>query len=130
MAEDKVHCTADLLSSSVGAMAEASGKFYGMLIPRFSETLQILSPPQNEAIELSTRNMLPQGTTMVDEDGDTAVSLVIGVAAPETEWPVWPSTSFLERWKPPFIYHLHYLWLATANNLKQQKDHSERQHNI
>ncbi|GMH28974.1 hypothetical protein Nepgr_030817 [Nepenthes gracilis] len=52
MAEDKIHCTAGLLSSSVGAMAEASGTFYGMLIPRLSKTLQILSPPQNEAIEV------------------------------------------------------------------------------
>ncbi|GMH23254.1 hypothetical protein Nepgr_025097 [Nepenthes gracilis] len=52
MAEDKVHCTAGLLSSSAGAMAEASEIFYGMLIPGFSQTLQILSPPQNEAIKL------------------------------------------------------------------------------
>ncbi|GMH30508.1 hypothetical protein Nepgr_032351 [Nepenthes gracilis] len=31
MAEDKIHCTAGLLSSSVGVMAEASGRFYGIL---------------------------------------------------------------------------------------------------
>ncbi|GMH09967.1 hypothetical protein Nepgr_011808 [Nepenthes gracilis] len=61
MAEDKVHCTAGFLSSSIRAIAETFGIFYGMLIPRFSQTLQILSPPQNEAIELYNPNFYAIG---------------------------------------------------------------------
>ncbi|GMH20212.1 hypothetical protein Nepgr_022053 [Nepenthes gracilis] len=40
----------------------------------------------------SQLDVLSQGTTMVDEEEDMAASLVIEMAAPETEWPVFPST--------------------------------------
>ncbi|GMH28369.1 hypothetical protein Nepgr_030212 [Nepenthes gracilis] len=55
-------------------------------------------------------DVLSQGTTMADEEEDITTSMVIGVASPETEWPL--ATGFLERWQPLFICSLQYLWLV------------------
>lgn len=53
----------------------------------------------------------PPGTTdAVEEDSFEAV-----VVVPVTEWPVWPSTGFLERWRPLFMCRSQYFWSATAS---------------
>uniref|UniRef100_A0A7C9ERD6 Uncharacterized protein n=1 Tax=Opuntia streptacantha TaxID=393608 RepID=A0A7C9ERD6_OPUST len=42
------------------------------------------------------------------------VNLVVGVD-PEKEWPLWPSTGFLERWRPLFICRSQYFWSGMAS---------------
>lgn len=39
----------------------------------------------------------PPGTTDADEEEVIGISFVAVVVGPGTEWPVWPSTGFLER---------------------------------
>ena len=41
------------------------------------------------------------------------VEVVVGV--PETPWPFWHSTGFLERWRPLFMCRSQYFWSATAS---------------
>lgn len=36
-------------------------------------------------------------------------------AVPVEAWPVWPSTGFLERWRPLFMCRSQYFWSATAS---------------
>ena len=57
----------------------------------------------------------PPGTTAADAEEDTGISLTVLVVVPETEWPDWPSTGFLERWRPLFICRSQYLWSAIAS---------------
>ena len=64
----------------------------------------------------------PPGTT-TEADEDDAIELsfeivllvVVVVGVPETAWPVWPSTGFLERWRPLFMCLSQYFWSATAS---------------
>ena len=53
----------------------------------------------------------PPGTTNADVEEGFAVV----VAVPETEWPFWPSTGFLERWRPLFMCRSQYFWSTTAS---------------
>ena len=38
-----------------------------------------------------------------------------GVPVPATDWPVWPSTGFLERWRPLLMCRSQYFWSGTAS---------------
>lgn len=44
-----------------------------------------------------------------------AVAVVVVVVAPVTAWPDWPSTGFLERWRPLFMCRSQYFWSTTAS---------------
>lgn len=44
-----------------------------------------------------------------------AAAAVVVVVAEEAAWPDWPSTGFLERWRPLFIWRSQYFWSATAS---------------
>lgn len=53
---------------------------------------------------------------ILDAAADDAVSIGLEVvAAAAAEWPDWPSTCFLERWRPLFICRSQYFWSATAS---------------
>lgn len=41
------------------------------------------------------------------------VGEMMGIAL--AAWPEWPSTGFLERWRPRFICRSQYFWSATAS---------------
>jgi hypothetical protein len=55
---------------------------------------------------------LPLGIT--DDDTDV-IGITFGLVVPVTAWPVWPSTGFLERWRPRFMCLSQYFWSATAS---------------
>lgn len=49
--------------------------------------------------------------------GDDVIvaTMAVGLVVPGAEWPVWPSTGFLERWRPLFMCLSQYFWSATAS---------------
>lgn len=67
----------------------------------------------------------PPGATTTAPDGDEAIGisfelvllalLLVVVVVPVMAWPVWPSTGFLERWRPLFMCRSQYFWSATAS---------------
>lgn len=62
----------------------------------------------------------PLGTTTAGADWDEAIFisfevLPLLVLVPVLAWPLWPSTGFLERWRPLFMCLSQYFWSATAS---------------
>lgn len=57
----------------------------------------------------------PLGITVDDNDVDIVATMAVGLVVPGAEWPVWPSTGFLERWRPLFMCLSQYFWSATAS---------------
>ena len=43
------------------------------------------------------------------------VVVVVVVVVPVRAWPDWPSTGFLERWRPLFMCRSQYFWSTTAS---------------
>ena len=60
----------------------------------------------------------------MEEDIGTTFELVV----PEAAWPVWPSTGFLERWRPLFMCLSQYFWSATASREHRHFFPSVRRH--
>lgn len=58
---------------------------------------------------------VPQlGVAEADEEAIAGIAFA-AAAVPEEAWPVWPSTGFLERWRPRFMCRSQYFWSATAS---------------
>lgn len=52
---------------------------------------------------------------ITDADMVEGIGTTFELVGPETAWPVWPSTGFLERWRPLFMCLSQYFWSATAS---------------
>lgn len=52
---------------------------------------------------------------ITDADEDEAFGATLEAVVPETAWPVWPSTGFLERWRPLLMCLSQYFWSGTAS---------------
>ena len=50
----------------------------------------------------------PPGAAEAEVEEVVGRSLAAVEVGPETEWPFWPSTGFLERWRPRFICRSQY----------------------
>lgn len=52
---------------------------------------------------------------ITDVDMEVVSGTTFELEVPAVEWPVWPSTSFLERCRPLFICLSQYFWSGTAS---------------
>jgi len=59
--------------------------------------------------------LLLPGTTMEFEEALGGVVVVVVVVVVVRAWPDWPSTGFLERWRPLFMCRSQYFWSTTAS---------------
>lgn len=56
----------------------------------------------------------PLDVTNDDAEADIAGTPFV-LVGPEAAWPVWPSTGFLERWRPLLMCLSQYFWSGTAS---------------
>jgi hypothetical protein len=52
---------------------------------------------------------------VIEVDMELDIGTTFELAVPVAAWPVWPSTGFLERWRPLFMCLSQYFWSATAS---------------